>query len=178
MAGSGKACRAVGGANNKNPLPVFIPCHRVIGADGSLVGYGGGLKIKQFLLELEKKMPLIVLFLLLLAAVFLLDNRIIFRILFVVVNLWLTVMYFVIAEIQTAKLPQVPWFDPAGVSGTVVVYLALLMTAAGVLLFFLSRLLFVSRLPAVFPFIGAALLGIGLLPPAANPPLMPPAALP
>ena len=105
-------------------------------------------------------MPLIVLFLLLLAAVFLLDNRIIFRILFVVVNLWLTVMYFVIAEIQTAKLPQVPWFDPAGVSGTVVVYLALLMTAAGVLLFFLSRLLFVSRLPAVFPFIGAALLGI------------------
>ena len=109
-------------------------------------------------------MPLIVLFLLLLAAVFLLDNRIIFRILFVVVNLWLTVMYFVIAEIQTAKLPQVPWFDPAGVSGTVVVYLALLMTAAGVLLFFLSRLLFVSRLPAVFPFIGAALLGIGLLP--------------
>ena len=59
-------------------------------------------------------MPLIVLFLLLLAAVFLLDNRIIFRILFVVVNLWLTVMYFVIAEIQTAKLPQVPWFDPAG----------------------------------------------------------------
>ena len=107
-------------------------------------------------------MPLIVLFLLLLAAVFLLDNRIIFRILFVVVNLWLTVMYFVIAEIQTAKLPQVPWF--AGVSGTVVVYLALLMTAAGVLLFFLSRLLFVSRLPAVFPFIGAALLGIGLLP--------------
>ena len=104
-------------------------------------------------------MPLIVLFLLLLAAVFLLDNRIIFRILFVVVNLWLTVMYFVIAEIQTAKLPQVPWFDPAGVSGTVVVYLALLMTAAGVLLFFLSRLLFVSRLPAVFP-----LLGIGLLP--------------
>ena len=92
-------------------------------------------------------MPLIVLFLLLLAAVFLLDNRIIFHILFVVVNLWLTVMYFVIAEIQTAKLPQVPWFDPAGV-----------------LLFFLSRLLFVSRLPAVFPFIGAALLGIGLLP--------------
>ena len=55
MAGNGKACRAAGGANNKNPLPVFIPCHRVIGADGSPVGYGGGLKIKQFLLELEKK---------------------------------------------------------------------------------------------------------------------------
>lgn len=53
-------------------------------------------------------MPLIVLFLLLLAAVFLLDNRIIFRILFVVVNLWLTVMYFVIAEIQTANCRRCP----------------------------------------------------------------------
>ena len=123
-------------------------------------------------------MPLIVLFLLLLAAVFLLDNRIIFRILFVVVNLWLTVMYFVIAEIQTAKLPQVPWFDPAGVSGTVVVYLALLMTAAGVLLFFLSRLLFVSRLPAVFPLSARPCSESDCCRPAANPPLMPPAALP
>ena len=109
-------------------------------------------------------MPLIVLFVLLSAAVFLLDNRTVFRLLFIAVNLWLTVMYFVIAEIQTAKLPQVPWFDPASDSGTVVIYLALLMTAAGILLFFLSHLLFVSRLPAVFPFIGAALLGIGLLP--------------
>lgn len=54
-AGNGKACRAAGGANNKNPLPVFIFCHRVIGADGSPGGYGGGLKTKQFLLELEKK---------------------------------------------------------------------------------------------------------------------------
>ena len=47
--------RAVGMANNKNPLPVFIPCHRVIGAKGDLVGYAYGLKIKQFLLDLEKK---------------------------------------------------------------------------------------------------------------------------
>jgi len=49
-----KACRAVGIANNRNPIPIIIPCHRVIGADGSLVGYGGGLDTKIFLLELEK----------------------------------------------------------------------------------------------------------------------------
>jgi methylated-DNA-[protein]-cysteine S-methyltransferase len=52
-AGSPKACRAVGMANNKNPIPIIIPCHRVIGADGSLVGYGGGLEIKKALLKLE-----------------------------------------------------------------------------------------------------------------------------
>ena len=46
--------RAVGQANHHNPLPIIIPCHRVIAADGSLGGYGGGLKIKQFLLELEQ----------------------------------------------------------------------------------------------------------------------------
>lgn len=48
------AARAVGMANNRNPIPVIIPCHRVIGADGSLVGYGGGLPIKEMLLALEK----------------------------------------------------------------------------------------------------------------------------
>ena len=48
------AARAVGMANNRNPIPVIIPCHRVIGADGSLVGYGGGLPIKEKLLALEK----------------------------------------------------------------------------------------------------------------------------
>jgi methylated-DNA-[protein]-cysteine S-methyltransferase len=53
--GNPKACRAVGMANNKNPIAVIIPCHRVIGADGTLVGYGGGLDIKQALLDLEKK---------------------------------------------------------------------------------------------------------------------------
>jgi methylated-DNA-[protein]-cysteine S-methyltransferase len=42
-------------ANNRNPLPIFIPCHRVIGASGALVGYGGGLAIKVRLLEIEKK---------------------------------------------------------------------------------------------------------------------------
>lgn len=47
------ASRAVGGANNANPLPVIIPCHRVIGADGSLTGFGGGLDAKVALLELE-----------------------------------------------------------------------------------------------------------------------------
>lgn len=48
-----KASRAVGGANNKNPLPIFIPCHRVIGADGKLVGYAGGLEVKKTLLDVE-----------------------------------------------------------------------------------------------------------------------------
>jgi methylated-DNA-[protein]-cysteine S-methyltransferase len=47
------ACRAVGMANNKNPLWIIIPCHRVIGSDGSLVGYGGGLEVKKKLLLLE-----------------------------------------------------------------------------------------------------------------------------
>lgn len=50
---SPKAVRAVGGANNRNPVPFIIPCHRVIGTDGALVGYGGGLHIKRFLLQLE-----------------------------------------------------------------------------------------------------------------------------
>jgi methylated-DNA-[protein]-cysteine S-methyltransferase len=45
--------RAVGAANGRNPLPIVVPCHRVIGADGSLVGYGGGLELKRRLLELE-----------------------------------------------------------------------------------------------------------------------------
>ncbi|HEX6202826.1 MAG TPA: methylated-DNA--[protein]-cysteine S-methyltransferase [Thermoanaerobaculia bacterium] len=47
------ASRAVGGANNRNPLPIVVPCHRVIGADGSLTGYGGGLDRKRALLALE-----------------------------------------------------------------------------------------------------------------------------
>ena len=50
-----KAVRAVGGANNRNPIFIIIPCHRVIGADGSLTGYGGGLPMKKRLLELETK---------------------------------------------------------------------------------------------------------------------------
>lgn len=52
-ADSPKGFRAVGMANNRNPIAVFIPCHRVIGADGSMVGYGGGLEIKEHLLRLE-----------------------------------------------------------------------------------------------------------------------------
>ncbi|MCP4386685.1 MAG: methylated-DNA--[protein]-cysteine S-methyltransferase [Gammaproteobacteria bacterium] len=47
------AVRAVGAANGRNPLPIVIPCHRVIGSDGSLTGFGGGLETKHFLLELE-----------------------------------------------------------------------------------------------------------------------------
>lgn len=50
--GSEKA-RAVGAANGSNPLPLVLPCHRVIGADGSLTGFGGGLHVKRFLLEHE-----------------------------------------------------------------------------------------------------------------------------
>jgi methylated-DNA-[protein]-cysteine S-methyltransferase len=49
-----KAARAVGMANNRNPISIIIPCHRVIGADGSLVGYGGGMKNKEYLLALEQ----------------------------------------------------------------------------------------------------------------------------
>ena len=52
-----KAMRAVGSANGRNPLPIVVPCHRVIGADGSLTGFGGGLPTKQFLLELEGALP-------------------------------------------------------------------------------------------------------------------------
>ncbi|AWV07932.1 methylated-DNA--[protein]-cysteine S-methyltransferase [Marilutibacter maris] len=51
------AVRAVGAANGRNPLPIVLPCHRVIGADGSLTGFGGGLPTKQFLLELEGALP-------------------------------------------------------------------------------------------------------------------------
>lgn len=52
--GRPRAVRAVGAANGANPIPVIIPCHRVIGANGSLTGYGGGLPIKQRLLALER----------------------------------------------------------------------------------------------------------------------------
>ena len=52
--GNPKACRAVGMANNRNPIVIIIPCHRVIGSNGSLTGYGGGLDVKQYLLDLEK----------------------------------------------------------------------------------------------------------------------------
>lgn len=54
MVGSPKAYRAVGMSNNKNPISIVIPCHRVIGANGKLVGYGGGLDKKIILLDLEK----------------------------------------------------------------------------------------------------------------------------
>lgn len=52
--GNPKAARAIGLANNRNPIPIFIPCHRVIGADGSLTGYRGGIALKKRLLDLEK----------------------------------------------------------------------------------------------------------------------------
>jgi len=51
--GSPRAFRAVGQANHNNPVPIIVPCHRVIGSNGALTGYGGGLSIKEKLLELE-----------------------------------------------------------------------------------------------------------------------------
>jgi methylated-DNA-[protein]-cysteine S-methyltransferase len=51
--GKPRAFRAVGLANNRNPVAIIVPCHRVIGSDGSLTGYGGGLDVKQKLLSLE-----------------------------------------------------------------------------------------------------------------------------
>lgn len=53
--GNSKASRAVGLANGSNPIPIIVPCHRVIGSNGSLVGYGGGLKNKKALLALESR---------------------------------------------------------------------------------------------------------------------------
>lgn len=53
--GNPNAVRAVGGANGRNPIAIVIPCHRVIGKDGSLTGFGGGLDVKQKLIDLEKQ---------------------------------------------------------------------------------------------------------------------------
>lgn len=53
--GKPKASRAVGAANKHNPIVIFIPCHRIVGQDGSLTGYVGGLPAKQYLLDLEKR---------------------------------------------------------------------------------------------------------------------------
>jgi methylated-DNA-[protein]-cysteine S-methyltransferase len=55
--GDARAARAVGAANGRNPIPIVIPCHRVIGADGSLTGYGGGLELKRWLLRHEGALP-------------------------------------------------------------------------------------------------------------------------
>ncbi len=53
--GNPQATRAVGAANGKNPLPIVIPCHRVIGSNGTLTGFGGGLEVKQQLIALEEQ---------------------------------------------------------------------------------------------------------------------------
>ncbi len=55
--GLSNGARAVGRANGANPIPIVIPCHRVIGSDGQLTGYGGGLALKRTLLELEGAIP-------------------------------------------------------------------------------------------------------------------------
>jgi methylated-DNA-[protein]-cysteine S-methyltransferase len=57
LVGDEKAVRAVGGANARNPLPVVVPCHRVIGSDGSLTGFGGGIERKRWLLRHEGVLP-------------------------------------------------------------------------------------------------------------------------
>lgn len=54
--GNPKACRAVGGANNKNPVPLLVPCHRVIGKNGDLVGFAGRLDIKKWLIAHETRL--------------------------------------------------------------------------------------------------------------------------
>ena len=56
--GRPRAVRAVGAANGRNPLPIVLPCHRIVGADGSLVGFGGGLPRKRLLLEHEARLAL------------------------------------------------------------------------------------------------------------------------
>jgi len=55
LTGNEKASRAIGGANNKNPVAIILPCHRIVGTNGKLVGYAGGLDKKQWLLEHEMK---------------------------------------------------------------------------------------------------------------------------
>ena len=52
--GNKKACRAVGNANNKNPIAIIVPCHRVVGSNGGMTGYAGGIDIKEKLLKIEK----------------------------------------------------------------------------------------------------------------------------
>ncbi|WP_342317119.1 methylated-DNA--[protein]-cysteine S-methyltransferase [Lysobacter sp. FW306-1B-D06B] len=58
--GRPSAMRAVGAANGRNPLPIVLPCHRVIGSDGSLTGFGGGLPTKEYLLRMEGALPVAV----------------------------------------------------------------------------------------------------------------------
>ena len=53
--GQKTAVRAVGGANNRNPLPLIVPCHRIVGSDGSMTGYAGGISVKETLLRLEER---------------------------------------------------------------------------------------------------------------------------
>jgi len=55
MIGKPRSCRAVGGANHRNPISIVVPCHRVIGKDGGLTGYAGGLDAKRLLLEIERR---------------------------------------------------------------------------------------------------------------------------
>lgn len=55
--GNPKSARAIGAANGRNPISIFVPCHRVVGSAGDLTGFAGGLETKRFLLELESRCP-------------------------------------------------------------------------------------------------------------------------
>ena len=100
-------------------------------------------------------MPLIILLILLIVLMFWLDGRLVFRFLYLAVNLWLLVMYLTITELQTTNIPQVPWFETTPVSDTVKIYLSILLSVAGIILYFVSRSLHLSRTSAFFPMIVA-----------------------
>ncbi len=106
-------------------------------------------------------MPLIIFLIVLFALIFWLDGNLVFRFLYLAVNLWLLVMYLTITELQTTNLPQVPWFETTPVSNTVKIYLAILLSVAGIILYFISRSLHLSKTAAFFPIITAVTLLVG-----------------
>lgn len=113
-------------------------------------------------------MPLIVFLIILFALIFWLDGNLVFRFLYLAVNLWLLVMYLTVTELQTTDLPQVPWFETTPISNTVRIYLAILLSVAGIILYFISRSLHLSKTAAFFPVITAITLLIGIFIPSSE----------
>ncbi len=113
-------------------------------------------------------MPLIIFLIVLFALIFWLDGNLVFRFLYLAVNLWLLVMYLTITELQTTNLPQVPWFETTPVSNTIKIYLAILLSVAGIILYFISRSLHLSKTAAFFPIITAVTLLVGTFIPASE----------
>ncbi len=111
-------------------------------------------------------MPLIALLLLFLGAVFMFDRRIFFRVLYVLFNLWLPVLFLAATGALTARQPWAPWFDPTGTTDIVFVYLMLLSAVSALLQFFLCRLLALSSTAAFIPAAAAVILGAALLYPS------------